>query len=91
MKAALAFRRVGDRDTDAVHPSRPVSRLVNDLLESGIRICTLGESLHFNLDNVVAINFDEGMQSGYHYALPMLRAAGVPSRLYLTTGVRARV
>jgi len=60
--------------------------MVGCFLNNGISICTLDHLLLSETDNAVTITFDDGMQSVYKNALPVLADAKVPSHLYLTTG-----
>lgn len=90
MKAILTFHSIDDRGTVLSFPAATFRKMVNEILEGGVKICGLDELLKPETDNAVAITFDDGMRSVYENALPVLKDANVPSHLYLTTGVVGR-
>lgn len=60
--------------------------MIHSLLEQGISIVTLDKLMLPETDNAVTLTFDDGMQSVYKNALPILSDMHVPAHLYLTTG-----
>jgi peptidoglycan/xylan/chitin deacetylase (PgdA/CDA1 family) len=90
MKAILTFHSLDD--SGSVLSFRPAmfADLVTRLLESGISICTIDQLRSGDPQPAVALSFDDGMQSVHRHALPVLRDAGVPAHLYLTTGYVGR-
>ena len=86
MKAILTFHSIDDSGSVLSFPIAKFEQLVNQLSCSDITICPLDELLEPNIDNALAITFDDGMISVFEHALPILRNANVPSHLYLTTG-----
>ena len=85
MKAIITFHSIDNRGTVLSFPPETFAGLVSDLICRGVTICTLDQLLNPEVDNAVAITFDDGMRSVYENALPILRDAKVPAHLYLTT------
>ena len=90
MKAILTFHSIDDSESVLSFSPATFERMLNDILRADIRICTLDELVRPEVDNALAITFDDGMQSVFENALPLLRDAKVPSHLYLTTGFVGR-
>lgn len=90
MKAIITFHSIDTRGTVLSFSPETFARLVTELLDSGITICTLDKLLEPDTDHAVTITFDDGMRSVYENALPVLKDAKVPSHLYLTTGYVGR-
>lgn len=86
MKAILTFHSIDNRGTVLSFPIETFARLIKELLEGGVNICSLDQLLIPKTDNAVAITFDDGMRSVYLNALPVLKDAKAPSHLYLATG-----
>lgn len=86
MKAILTFHSIDDGGTVLSFPPETFARMIEQILEGGVNICGLDQLLSPDTDNALAITFDDGMRSVYENALPVLKAANVPSHLYLTTG-----
>lgn len=86
MKAIITFHSIDDRGSVLSFPPATFAKLVTELLDSDITICTLDQLLSPATDNAITITFDDGMRSVYEHALPVLKDANVPSHLYLTTG-----
>lgn len=86
MKAILTFHSIDDRGTVLSFPPETFARMINEILEGGVNICSLDQLLSPETDNAVAITFDDGMRSVYQNALPVLKDVEAPSHLYLTTG-----
>lgn len=86
MKAIITFHSIDDSGAVLSFPPALFADMINGFLVKGISICSLDDLLLPETDNAVAITFDDGMRSVYESALPVLRAANVPSHLYLTTG-----
>jgi len=90
MKAILTFHSIDDRGTVLSFPPATFARMIEEILEGGVKICSLDQLLCPETDNALTITFDDGMRSVYENALPILKDANVPSHLYLTTGVVGR-
>jgi len=86
MKAIITFHSIDDRGTVLSFPPAMFADMINSLLVKGISICTLDKLMLPETDNAVTLTFDDGMQSVYKNALPVLSGAHVPAHLYLTTG-----
>jgi len=85
MKAILTFHSIDDSGSVLSFPVRKFAQLITEVVESKTRICTLDQIVRPETDNAIAITFDDGMESVFKNALPVLKAAGVPAHLYLTT------
>ena len=90
MKAILTFHSIDDSGSVLSFGPRMFADLVQGLLKSGLKICSLDELLMESSDQAVALTFDDGMRSVFQNALPVLRDAGVPAHLFLTTGYVGR-
>jgi peptidoglycan/xylan/chitin deacetylase (PgdA/CDA1 family) len=86
MKAIITFHSIDDRETVLSFPTAMFADMITGLLDKGVSICTLDQLILPETDNAVSITFDDGMQSVYKNALPVLADAKVPSHIYLTTG-----
>lgn len=86
MKAIITFHSIDDRSSVLSFPPETFADLVSGLIHRGVTICTLNQLLSPDVDNAVALTFDDGMRTVYENALPILRDAQVPAHLYLTTG-----
>tara|TARA_R110002111_G_scaffold77918_1_gene123668 strand:- start:1332 stop:2054 length:723 start_codon:yes stop_codon:yes gene_type:complete len=86
MKAILTFHSIDERGTVLSFPPATFARMIREILEGDVKICSLDQLLSPDTDNALAITFDDGMRSVYKNALPVLKDANVPSHLYLTTG-----
>ena len=90
MKAILTFHSIDDRGTVLSFPPETFARMIKEILDGGVKICSLDDLLSPEMDNAVAITFDDGMRSVFQNARPILKDAKVPSHLYLTTGYVAQ-
>ena len=86
MKAILTFHSIDDRGSVLSFPPARFARMITEILDSDVKICTLDQLLSPTIDNALAITFDDGMRSVYSNALPVLKDTNIPSHLYLTTG-----
>jgi len=86
MKAIITFHSIDDRGSVLSFPPATFAKMITEMLNDGITICSLDQLLSPAIDNAIAITFDDGMRSVYQNALPVLKDANVPSLLYLTTG-----
>lgn len=87
MKAILTFHSIDDSGSVLSFSPATFERMLHDILRAGIKVCTLDELICPEINNALAITFDDGMQSVFENALPLLKDAKVPSHLYLTSGV----
>ncbi len=86
MKAILTFHSIDDRETVLSFPPSAFADMINSFQIQGISIVTLDKLIRPETDNAVTLTFDDGMQSVYKNALPVLSDIKVPAHLYLTTG-----
>ena len=84
MKAILTFHSIDARGSVLSFPPATFARMIAEILDSDVNICSLDQLLSPNIDNALAITFDDGMRSVYKNALPVLKDAKVPSHLYLS-------
>ncbi len=88
MRAALTFHGVdGTGSVLSVSP-QALAGLVDAVRDAGHEIVALAELMEKpERPDRVALTFDDGFRSVHEAALPVLREAGAPATLFLTTGV----
>lgn len=88
----LTFHAVDDRDSNISFPPRLFEQAMAKLQESGYRTLSLpevAEHLHRGAafpERALAITFDDGYQSVYDNAFPILRRYGFSATIFLTVG-----
>ncbi len=87
MRAILTFHSIEASASVLSFDARLFDALLADLTKKAIPICDLDTLLVSNVDNGVAITFDDGMKSVYQNALPILREYQAPAHVFLTTAV----
>lgn len=85
MRAVLTFHSVDDSGAVLSFAPRLFASLIESLAASGTPVLSYSDLL--TREHGVAITFDDGMASVHRQALPVLAAHGMPSHLFLTTGV----
>jgi peptidoglycan/xylan/chitin deacetylase (PgdA/CDA1 family) len=91
----LTFHAVDDRRSIISLSPRVFQRAIGMLRESGARTLSLTDALGFLRDGVpfparsVVITFDDGYQSVYEVAFPVLQSHGMSATVFLTTGAAA--
>ena len=88
MKAVLTFHSIDDSGSVLSYPVDMFRNLVFTLVKNATPVVSIDE-LYTGSDGVV-LSFDDGMSSVSENALPILREAGVPAHLFLTTGAVGR-
>ena len=86
MRAILTFHSIDPGDTILSFPQDALAQLLAGLSLAQIPILTLDALLQQATRRGVALTFDDGFQSVYTHALPVLRDHGAPAHLFLTTG-----
>ena len=86
MKAIITFHSIDSSDSVLSFAPEMFSQLLAAFCESGFSIVGLRQLLDGDEDRAVALTFDDGMQSVYRHALPILKEYDAPSSLFLTTG-----
>lgn len=88
----LTFHSLDDSGSAISFPPQQFHRVINDLKEKGYRNYSLKDAVEWlrgekELDSRgVVITFDDGFQSLYTHAFPVLEEAGFHATLFLTTG-----
>ena len=88
MKAVLTFHSIDDSGSVLSYPIEKFRRLISALVESSTPVVSI-DDLSTVSDGVV-LSFDDGMSTVCKYALPILKNAGLPAHLFLTTGAVGR-
>ncbi|MGH8548793.1 MAG: polysaccharide deacetylase family protein [Methylococcales bacterium] len=87
MKAVITFHSIDDSGSVISFPCDAFRSFIDALARSELRCCELDSLLDPGTDQGIAITFDDGMESVYSNALPIMREYGVKAHLFLTTGV----
>lgn len=85
MRAILTFHSIDNNGSVLSYPVGAFAQLMTSITKSGIPVLELDQLL--SSPSGVVITFDDGFQSLRDSALPVLRGLGLPSHLFLTTGV----
>lgn len=85
MRAILTFHSIDDSGSVLSFPQSAFANLLDDLASSGVPLVSLDELLAADSTSGVAITFDDGVESLYTSALPVLRDYAVPAHLFLAT------
>lgn len=90
MRAIITFHSV-DADNRVLSYSPSLFESLLDSLEAcRLPVCDLDTLLNTRTERGVALTFDDGMQSVFENALPVIREHRVPAHLFLTTGAVGR-
>jgi peptidoglycan/xylan/chitin deacetylase (PgdA/CDA1 family) len=85
MKAILTFHSIDDSGSVLSFPQAAFASLLEHLTSSGVPLVPLDRLLEADSASGVTITFDDGIESLYTSALPVLRDFAVPAHLFLTT------
>jgi peptidoglycan/xylan/chitin deacetylase (PgdA/CDA1 family) len=85
MKAILTFHSIDDSGSVLSFPQAAFASLLEGLTSSGVPLVSLDRLLETGSARGIAITFDDGIESLYSSALPVLRSYAVPAHLFLTT------
>lgn len=85
MRAVLTFHSVDDSGSVLSFAPKLFASLIESLVAADIPVLPYEDLLQS--EHGVTLTFDDGMASVHRYALPVLAAYGMPSHLFLTTGV----
>jgi len=85
MKAIITFHSIDNKDSVISYSPLLFSSLLNVLADRNIPICDLETLLRPEVDNGVALTFDDGMKSVFTHALPVLRDYGASAHVFITT------
>jgi len=87
MRAILTFHSIDSIDPIISYPQDQLPRLLDGLKAAGLPILELDKLLRPDTRRGVALTFDDGYQSVFTSALPVLRDYGAPAHLFLSTGL----
>ena len=85
MKAIISFHSIDTSGSVLSYAQDSFVALLAELESSALPVLTLDELLRQDTKRGVSITFDDGMQSVFTAALPVLRDHDVPAHLFLTT------
>lgn len=85
MKAIISFHSIDGSGSVLSYAQNSFVTLLNELERSNLPVLTLDELLTHGTKRGVSITFDDGMQSVFTTALPVLRDHQLPAHLFLTT------
>ena len=86
MRAILTFHSIDEKPSVISYNPDFFALLLAELASRNIPILDLDTLLQAETTRGVAITFDDGMQSVYRNALPLLQEHDAPAHLFLTTG-----
>ena len=87
MKAVVTFHSIDDSGSVLSFSPRAFRSFIQALAESEIGCHSLDSLLESDTASGIALTFDDGMESVYSNALPIMKEYGVKAHLFLTTGV----
>lgn len=85
MKAIISFHSIDASGSVLSYEQDSFAALLRELESSALPVLTLDELLTHETKRGVSITFDDGMQSVFTAALPVLRDHQLPAHLFLTT------
>jgi peptidoglycan/xylan/chitin deacetylase (PgdA/CDA1 family) len=86
MRAIITFHSIDDSGSVLSYPAARLARLLAGLERGAMPVVDLDTLLRPETNAGVALTFDDGMQSVFTAALPLLRDRAIPAHLFLTTG-----
>ena len=90
MKAIITFHSIDKTGSVLSYPPKSFANLLEALGKSGIPVVDLDELLAPDTEKGLTITFDDGIQTVFTTALPILRDYDVPAHLFLTTAVAGK-
>lgn len=87
MKAVITFHSIDDSGSVISFPTRAFRSLIEALAKSDVECRDLDSLLDPRTESGIALTFDDGMESVYWNALPVMKDCGMNGHLFLTTGV----
>lgn len=86
--AILVYHMVDDRWSLGVTRVAPrlFAKQVDTLLQHGFRFLTVSDYLAAPIDHAVALTFDDGYESVFHNALPLLIRKRIPATVFINPG-----
>lgn len=87
MKAVITFHSIDNSGSVISFPCDAFRSFIDAVAKSDIHCCDLDSLVDSGTDSGIAITFDDGMQSVYANALPIMQEYGLKAHLFLTTGV----
>lgn len=84
MRAIFTFHSIDETGSVVSFPVRMFADLLESLARNSIPVSDLDELLSTGSDGI-ALTFDDGMESFYENALPILKEHSYPAHLFLTT------
>lgn len=90
MRAIITFHSIDDTGSVLSFPPDALAHLLHALAESRTPVVSLDALLQTDAQHAVALTFDDGMQSVFCTALPVLKDFAVPAHLFLAVGAVGR-
>lgn len=87
MKAVITFHSIEDDRSVISYPKAAFQDFVDSLAKSKIPCVPLDRLLDPTTQSGVALTFDDGMESVFNNALPVLKDHAVPAHIFLTSDV----
>ncbi len=85
MRAIITFHSIDDTGSLLSFPPKAFDDLLSALAQAALPVYELDELLSSDSGDGIALTFDDGMDSVFTHALPVLRSHGAPAHLFLTT------
>jgi peptidoglycan/xylan/chitin deacetylase (PgdA/CDA1 family) len=85
LRTILVFHSIDDSGSVLSYPAKSLDNLLAALERCDIPVLDLDALLRPQTWSGVALTFDDGLQTVFTHALPILRRHGVPAHLFLTT------
>jgi len=85
MKAIITFHSVDNNGSVLSYPVNSFALLLKRLRDLEMPVLSLHDLLDVNVRKGVAITFDDGMQSVFKSALPVLKEYKAPAHVFVTT------
>ena len=86
MRAILTFHSIDEQHSVISFPARTFENLLVTLVDKNIPIVDLDTLIKPDTRTGVTLTFDDGMQSVFTHALPLLREYQACAHVYVTTG-----
>jgi peptidoglycan/xylan/chitin deacetylase (PgdA/CDA1 family) len=87
MRAIITFHSIDSGGSVLSYPPEAFADFLGFLARTSFPVCDLDTLLHPDTRQGIALTFDDGMESVFSQALPVLRDFGFKAHLFLTPGM----